>query len=235
MDTRPRRADIDGLRALAVLSVLLFHYGVTGFSGGFVGVDIFIVVSGYWISRRIFEGLREGSWSYADFAARRARRLFPAFFVTLSVSYAAALWLLMPEDLLRFATTVLHSAVGTSNFFYWLKAGYFTGDAGRTPLLHTWSISLAVQLWLLWSVLLPVVLGPGASRRRVLLLDRTARSRSRSSPSGPARRCLRPTPAPLSICYPFGLRPLRSGRSWYGCRVCRKVCPGQRTDCSSPG
>lgn len=170
MDTRPHRADIDGLRAIAVLSVLLFHYGVTGFSGGFVGVDIFIVVSGYWISRHIYEDLRGGRWSYTDFAARRARRLFPALFVTLAVTYAAALWLLMPEDLLRFASTALHSAVGVSNFHYWLKAGYFTGDAGRTPLLHTWSISLAVQMLLCWAVLLPLALGRGASRARVLLL-----------------------------------------------------------------
>ena len=170
MDTRSHRTDIDGLRAFAVLSVLLFHYGVTGFSGGFLGVDIFIVVSGYWISLRIFEDLRGGVWSYADFAARRARRLFPALFVTLAASYAAALWLLMPEDLLWFATTALHSAAGTSNFLYWLKAGYFTGDAGRTPLLNTWSISLAVQILLLWSVLLPLVLGRGASRGRVVVL-----------------------------------------------------------------
>ncbi len=170
METRPYRADIDGLRAIAVLSLILFHYGVAGISGGFLGVDILFVVSGYLVARSIFQDVRTGTWSYSGFYVRRLRRLFPALFATLAASYAAALFLLMPDDLQWFATAALHSAVATSNFLYWFKAGYFGASAADTPLLNTWAISAAVQLYLVWPVLMLAVLGQSATRLRVGLL-----------------------------------------------------------------
>ena len=161
MDYRGYRPDVDGLRGVAILAVLLYHYRVPGIHGGFVGVDIFFVFSGFLISRNVFHDIQAGTWSYARFYTRRARRLFPALFATLVLSFIAAVVLLMPNDLEWFATTALHSAVSTSNLLYWLELGYFGPDAGRTALLHTWSLSVEEQFYLIWPLLMLLMLGRG--------------------------------------------------------------------------
>lgn len=171
---RAYRADVDGLRGIAILAVLLFHLGIGGVSGGFVGVDIFFVISGFLITRNILSDLESGSRSYARFYTRRARRLFPALFVTLVASFIAAAILLMPHDLELFASTAIHSIVSTSNFLYWQELGYFGPAADRTALLHTWSLSVEEQFYLIWPGLILLALGrsPGAvngGRRFVLV------------------------------------------------------------------
>ena len=164
METRSYRPDVDGLRGLAILGVLLYHYRVAGISGGFIGVDIFFVISGFLITRNILQDTQAGTWSYGRFYTRRARRLFPALFATLVLSFVAATILLLPNDLKWFSTTALHSVVSTSNFLYWFELGYFGPTAERTPLLHTWSLSVEEQFYLVWPGLMLLILGRSLSR-----------------------------------------------------------------------
>ena len=166
METRGYRADVDGLRGIAILAVLLFHYRLPGVTGGFVGVDLFFVISGFLITRNILAEIQAGTWSYGRFYTRRARRLFPALFVTLALSFVAAVWLLPPNDLKWFAETAVHSAVSTSNFLYWLELGYFGPAAERTPLLHTWSLSVEEQFYLIWPALMLLFLATVRGRTR---------------------------------------------------------------------
>ncbi|MDX8455995.1 acyltransferase family protein [Mesorhizobium sp. VK9D] len=153
-----RRTDIDGLRAVAVLAVLFFHLRVSGFSGGFVGVDIFFVISGFLITRIVAADIEAGRFSFARFYARRARRLLPAFFTTLTVSCAAAFLLLAPQHLEGFANSVAAAAFGVSNILFWRESGYFDLAARVKPLLHTWSLSVEWQFYLVWPLLLSVLL-----------------------------------------------------------------------------
>jgi peptidoglycan/LPS O-acetylase OafA/YrhL len=148
------RSDIDGLRGLAVLSVILFHYKVFGITGGFIGVDIFFVISGFLITSNILTDIENNTWSYANFYTRRMLRLFPALFVTLTASFIIAVIALPPHDLTWFASTLIHSAVSTSNFLYWFELRYFGPAAERTPLLHTWSLSVEEQFYLIWPALM---------------------------------------------------------------------------------
>lgn len=148
------RADIDGLRAVAVLAILLFHVDPNILPGGYIGVDVFFVISGFLITRNIAESLDAGTFSFADFYTRRARRLFPALFFTLVISYVAALWLFSPVDLEKFGTSLLYTLISASNFFFWSDSGYFEGASETQPLLHTWSLSVEEQFYLLWPVLL---------------------------------------------------------------------------------
>jgi peptidoglycan/LPS O-acetylase OafA/YrhL len=141
-------------------------------TGGFVGVDLFFVISGFLITRNILADIQAGTWSYGRFYTRRVRRLFPALFVTLALSFVGAVWLLHPNDLKWFAETAVHSAVSTSNFLYWLELGYFGPAAERTPLLHTWSLSVEEQFYLVWPALVLYFLaaGRGGRARAVRLL-----------------------------------------------------------------
>lgn len=167
---RDYRPDVDGLRGIAILAVVLFHYRLGGVHGGFVGVDVFFVISGFLITRNILADLDAGTWSYARFYTRRARRLFPALFSTLALSFVAAAWLSMPNDFEWFASTAIHSIVSTSNFLFWQSLGYFGPAAERTALLHTWSLSVEEQFYLLWPALILLTLGSrpgGASGARV--------------------------------------------------------------------
>jgi peptidoglycan/LPS O-acetylase OafA/YrhL len=144
------RADIDGLRSVAVLSVLFFHVGYSTFSGGWVGVDVFFVISGFLITRLIRDEIDAGSFSFAKFYTRRARRLFPAFIVTVTSSFVAGCVIFDPVYLQRFAGEVLYTLVGISNIFFWREGGYFAVAADYKPLLHTWSLGIEEQFYLLW-------------------------------------------------------------------------------------
>ena len=145
--------EIDGLRALAVLSVLLFHLEVAGFSGGFVGVDIFFVISGFLITRLIVHEIDEtGKFRFGNFYVRRVRRLFPALFATVLFTFVAALFIFSPFHLERFGGAILYALTSLSNFFFWREAGYFDVSASFKPLLHTWSLSVEEQFYLLWPV-----------------------------------------------------------------------------------
>lgn len=151
------RPDIDGLRAVAVLAVVLHHLSASLVPGGYVGVDVFFVISGYLITRIISREMEEGTFTFARFYERRARRIFPALFAVLVVTLVAGYFLLLPSD---YAAT-LRGALGTlffaSNIVFWrdMAAGYFAAtDAGLNPLLHTWSLAVEEQFYVFFPVLL---------------------------------------------------------------------------------
>jgi peptidoglycan/LPS O-acetylase OafA/YrhL len=148
------RPDIDGLRAVAVLSVLLYHVGFTSFSGGFVGVDVFFVISGFLITRLIVGEVARGTFSFANFYARRARRIFPALFFTLLACFCAAFVLFPPEHMRSFAGSLVYAVLSLSNVWLYRESGYFDADAIFKPLLHTWSLSVEEQFYLAWPLLL---------------------------------------------------------------------------------
>jgi peptidoglycan/LPS O-acetylase OafA/YrhL len=148
------RADVDGLRAVAVLPVIFFHAGVDLFSGGFVGVDVFFVVSGYLITSIILTEIRAGTFTYLGFYERRVRRIFPALFLMTGVSLPLGLFVLVPEHLEDFGQSVIAAALFVSNFFFYLEDGYFEGPADLHPLLHTWSLAVEEQFYLLVPLLL---------------------------------------------------------------------------------
>ena len=148
------RADIDGLRALAVVPVLLYHTGVPGFPGGFVGVDIFFVISGYLICGMIDGDIRNGSFSLSNFYKRRALRILPALFVMFLVTSVLAYFYCLPVELEDYAKS-LASAVGSiSNVYFAGTAGYFDAPAETKPLLHTWSLGVEEQFYLIVPLLM---------------------------------------------------------------------------------
>jgi len=153
------RQDIDGLRAIAVLAVLIFHLDVPGFAGGFVGVDIFFVISGYLITRIIRDEIvQTGTISFRRFYLRRSRRLLPAMFTVLLASAVVAAFILPPAALMSFAGSLAASVVSASNFWFWSEAGYFDTSAHLKPLLHTWSLAVEEQFYLVWPLTLLAVL-----------------------------------------------------------------------------
>lgn len=166
MDKTKYRSDIDGLRSIAVLSVLLFHLGFSSFGGGFVGVDVFFVISGFLITRLIKDEIdRTGSFDFKNFYLRRIRRLFPALFVTLFVTSALAALLLSPAHLQRFGGALTSALASVSNFYFWFEADYFDVSAQVKPLLHTWSLSIEEQFYLIWPVTIFLLYKP--TRKRV--------------------------------------------------------------------
>ncbi len=162
------RPEIDGLRALAVLAVILFHVGFGPFSGGFVGVDVFFVISGYLITALIVADHERGRFSYANFYVRRARRLFPALFVVLVASAVPAIILLPPHLLEEFSNSLIATTFFVANIFFWWQSGYFDTQAIYKPLLHMWSLGVEEQFYLVWpTVLLGLLsLGPWVQRSR---------------------------------------------------------------------
>jgi peptidoglycan/LPS O-acetylase OafA/YrhL len=148
LDYRP---DIDGLRAVAVMLVVLCHAGVRGLAGGFVGVDVFFVISGFLITALIVRQREGGRFSFAGFYVRRAKRLLPALYVTLLATLAVGYLVMIPSDYSLLAESAL-SAVGflANVFFLWNTGGYFSPDAANFPLLHIWSLSLEEQFYLVW-------------------------------------------------------------------------------------
>lgn len=148
------RPEIDGLRAVAVLPVILFHAGFQSFSGGFVGVDVFFVISGYLISTLILADLQKGTFSLARFYERRARRVLPALYVVMLASLPLAGWLLMPHDLNRYSQSLVAVASFSSNILFYLTSGYFETANELKPLLHTWSLAVEEQYYLLFPLVL---------------------------------------------------------------------------------
>ena len=130
------RPDIDGLRAIAVLSVILYHAGIEIFKGGFVGVDIFFVISGFLITSIILKEIRTGKFSISKFYERRARRILPALTTVILISIPFAIFLLPPEDLNSFAKSSISSLTFWSNFQFSLETGYFDTPGEYKPLLH---------------------------------------------------------------------------------------------------
>lgn len=148
------RPEIDGLRALAVVPVILFHAGYPLFSGGYVGVDVFFVISGYLITTIIMRELAAGTFTIAGFYERRARRILPALTLVVAVSTAVALWLMTPDELQDFAESVVSVALFVSNFQFMAETGYFATASEIKPLLHTWSLAVEEQYYLVAPVVL---------------------------------------------------------------------------------
>lgn len=148
------RSDIDGLRALAVLSVVLFHFGFPGFYGGYVGVDIFFVISGYLISGIIIDECAEGKFSVVEFYRRRIVRIFPALFAMLGIVVLIGSYVLLPDELLDLGGQVLGASFFYSNAYFFKTANYFGGDSHAKFLLHTWSLSVEEQFYIIWPFLL---------------------------------------------------------------------------------
>jgi peptidoglycan/LPS O-acetylase OafA/YrhL len=151
------RPEIDGLRAVAILPVLLYHTQIPGFSGGYVGVDIFFVISGYLISRQIINDISARKFSFAGFWTRRALRIIPTISVVVAAVLAAGWFLAFPSNYLDIGRSAISQSLFISNIFFWLKAGYFTAPAETKPLLHTWSLSVEEQFYLCIPVLLWVI------------------------------------------------------------------------------
>jgi len=141
------RPDIDGLRAIAVLSVVFYHYGIGGLQGGFVGVDVFFVISGYLITGIIHSEMQRGEFTLAGFYERRARRIFPALFAMLLATMVAGLWMLLPSDLANLGQSSVATILFVSNVLYMLKSGYFDSSSEFNPLLHTWSLGVEEQFY----------------------------------------------------------------------------------------
>lgn len=148
------RPEIDGLRAFAVLPVILYHAGVRQFSGGFVGVDVFFVISGYLITTIILAELEESKFSIVGFYERRARRILPVLFFVMAVCIPFAWFLLPPFELASFSKSLIAVPLFLSNFFFWREGGYFETAAEIKPLLHTWSLAVEEQYYVFFPIFL---------------------------------------------------------------------------------
>ncbi len=151
------RADIDGLRAIAVLAVLFFHSGISLFSGGYVGVDIFFVISGYLITTIIIREIANDNFSIVRFYERRFRRILPALAVVTLASLMAGFFLLTPEGLSSLGKSVIATALFSSNMLFYFESGYFDGAAEMKPLLHTWSLAVEEQYYIFFPLLLLLI------------------------------------------------------------------------------
>ena len=164
------RPEIDGLRAIAVLSVILFHAGF-GFSGGYIGVDIFFVISGFLITSLIWKDLESGLFTFTNFWEKRARRILPAL-VVVTLATLVAGWLLMtPEDLRSLGGATVLQTVFAANFYYWRNSGYFDGSSDKMPLLHTWSLAVEEQFYFVVPFLLWVIYRAIKLRSRTALIS----------------------------------------------------------------
>ena len=158
---RTYRPEISGLRALAVLMVLVYHVEPQLLPGGFLGVDVFLVISGYLITGHLLSDISTGKFKLHLFYARRMRRLFPALFVTVFLTLIAGYFVLYPAAYERLGQSSLAGIFSLANIFFWREAGYFDAAAETKPLLHLWSLSLEEQFYLIWPTICLLVLKLG--------------------------------------------------------------------------
>lgn len=151
------RAEIDGLRAVAVVPVIFFHAGFSLFNGGYVGVDVFFVISGYLITSIIMDDLDKGKFSLVRFYERRARRILPALVFVMLASLPFAWGLMIPPQLKAFAKSIIATNLFSSNILFWQESNYFGATAEEKPLLHTWSLAVEEQYYLFFPLLLIVL------------------------------------------------------------------------------
>jgi len=163
------RPDIDGLRAIAVLLVLFFHLDVTGFSAGWLGVDVFFILSGFLVTSIISVKIGQETFSFKDFYIRRIRRLFPALFATVFLTFIAGAFILVPADFQALSKSALGAVFSISNMVFWSEAGYWDQASHLKPLLHTWSLSVEEQFYLVWPALI-FLCGGTRSKKTLLIL-----------------------------------------------------------------
>ena len=164
------RADIDGLRAVAVLAVIGFHAGFKSLSGGYVGVDIFFVISGFLISSLILGKLKSATFSFVDFYARRARRLFPALLTVLLVVWAIGWFAMWPNEFAALGRHMAAAAAFAANLLLYSEVGYFDVPAATKPLLHLWSLGVEEQFYIVFPALLLLIWRLGAARWILIVL-----------------------------------------------------------------
>jgi peptidoglycan/LPS O-acetylase OafA/YrhL len=152
------RPDIQGLRAIAVLAVIFFHYNSSWLPGGFAGVDVFFVISGYVITKSLTAHIDKHGFRFSpyikQFYRKRILRIFPALLVVLSATLVAGWFLLMPDEYLRLGASAALSSVGLGNVYFFRHTDYFDPAAEREPLLHMWSLGVEEQFYVVWPVLL---------------------------------------------------------------------------------
>jgi peptidoglycan/LPS O-acetylase OafA/YrhL len=148
------RADVDGLRAVAIVPVVLFHAGIAPFSGGFVGVDVFFVISGYLITSFILGQIGRGNFSFSNFYMRRIRRIFPALYVVMAFCAVVGWLLLTPHDYRLLGESIFATVLFSSNILFWMQAGYFSVPLQERPLLHTWSLGVEEQFYVVFPIFL---------------------------------------------------------------------------------
>lgn len=148
------RPDVDGLRAVAIISVVVFHYFPHLLTGGFTGVDIFFVISGFLISSILYKEIELGTFKFLRFYGRRIRRIFPALILVLMVTYLFYSHFLLSSDLRQLGKHILGAAAFCANFVYWRESGYFDAAATMKPLLHIWSLGIEEQFYFVWPILL---------------------------------------------------------------------------------
>jgi len=163
------RPDIDGLRAVAILAVVAFHAFPTWIRGGFIGVDVFFVISGFLISTIIFENLDKGTFSFTEFYARRVRRIFPALIIVLIACFIFGWFVLLADEFNQLGKHIVGAAGFVSNLVLWSEAGYFDNSAETKPLLHLWSLGIEEQFYIVWPLLAWF-----AWKRKINLLTLTA-------------------------------------------------------------
>lgn len=146
----PYRKDINGLRAWAVLAVVLFHFKIPGMSAGFIGVDVFFVISGFLMTAIIIKGLEEGGFSIKKFYIARARRILPALLILIATLLALGWFFLPDQDYKSLATQSAYATGFISNIFFWREAGYFEASSNEKWLLHTWSLAVEAQFYILF-------------------------------------------------------------------------------------
>jgi peptidoglycan/LPS O-acetylase OafA/YrhL len=148
------RPDIDGLRAIAVLSVVGFHAFPSLVQGGFIGVDVFFVISGFLISSIIYENLDKKEFTFLEFYARRIRRIFPALIVVMTACFVFGWFSLLMDEYMQLGKHIAGGAAFVSNFLLWQESGYFDNSAETKPLLHLWSLGIEEQFYIVWPLLL---------------------------------------------------------------------------------
>jgi len=151
------KPEIDCLRSIAVFLVILFHFELFNISGGFVGVDVFFVISGYLITNLIIEDIVKNKFSLIEFYSRRIRRIIPALYTVIFIVLVLSYLILSPDHFNRVGNSSISAAGGYSNFFFWFEAGYFDFERYFKPLLHTWSLSVELQFYLIWPILIFII------------------------------------------------------------------------------
>ena len=151
------RPEIDGLRALAVIPVIFFHAGFEAFGGGFVGVDVFFVISGYLITSIISSDIDQGNFSFLKFYERRARRILPALFAVMFFCIPFSYLFMLPSQLKDFSQSLIAVVFFASNVLFFRESGYFGAVAEEKPLLHTWSLSVEEQFYVVFPLLLLLI------------------------------------------------------------------------------